>query len=55
MTEQVFRADPYARACAATVVAIKEHGGIVLDRTVFYPTGGGQPQPAPKPRRDRFQ
>ncbi len=42
MTEQVFREDPYARTCPASVVAINEAGGIVLDRTVFYPTGGGQ-------------
>jgi len=42
VTELVFRADPYARSCAATVVAVDERG-VVLDRTVFYPMGGGQP------------
>ena len=42
-TELVFRTDPYAAACNATVTAITPRGGIVLDRTVFYPTGGGQP------------
>ncbi|MSP52464.1 MAG: alanyl-tRNA editing protein [Alphaproteobacteria bacterium] len=41
-TELVFRIDAYAKSCTSTVVA---HGarGIELDRTVFYPTGGGQP------------
>ena len=42
MTELVFRDDAYARSCAARVVAADERG-IRLDRTVFYPTGGGQP------------
>ena len=42
MTELVFRDDAYARFCPARVVAVDEHG-IRLDRTVFYPTGGGQP------------
>jgi len=40
--ELLFRDDAYARACAATVVAV-DGRGIVLDRTVFYPAGGGQP------------
>jgi len=43
MTELVFRDDPYARSCEATVLAVNDRGGIILDRTVFYPTGGGQP------------
>ena len=43
MTELVFRDDAYAKSCEATVIAVNERGGIVLDRTVFYPTGGGQP------------
>src|SRR5207244_6954606 len=42
MTELVFRDDAYARSCTARVVAADERG-IRLDRTVFYPTGGGQP------------
>jgi misacylated tRNA(Ala) deacylase len=42
MTELVFRDDAYLRSCPARVVAVDERG-IRLDRTVFYPTGGGQP------------
>lgn len=43
MTELLFRDDAYLKGCEATVVAVNELGGIALDRTVFYPTGGGQP------------
>lgn len=40
--EQIFRDNAYERSCEATVVAADETG-IRLDRTVFYPMGGGQP------------
>jgi misacylated tRNA(Ala) deacylase len=43
MTEPLYRDDAYMRECTATVTAINDRGGIVLDRSVFYPTGGGQP------------
>lgn len=42
MTEELFRADSYLKTCDATVVTVTDEG-VVLDRTVFYPTGGGQP------------
>ncbi|HZU88732.1 MAG TPA: alanyl-tRNA editing protein [Stellaceae bacterium] len=42
MTEPLFRDDAYLRLCEARVVAAAP-GGIVLDRTVFYAVGGGQP------------
>jgi misacylated tRNA(Ala) deacylase len=42
-TELLFRADPYLQTAEARVIAHTPEGGIVLDRSVFYPTGGGQP------------
>jgi len=42
LMELVFRDDPYAADCEATVVSVGPEG-VVLDCTVFYPTGGGQP------------
>src|SRR5579863_1489183 len=42
MTELLFRDDGYLRSCTARVTAADARG-IRLDRTVFYPMGGGQP------------
>jgi Ser-tRNA(Ala) deacylase AlaX len=40
MTEELFRVDAALTECAAVVIAIDERG-VQLDRTVFYPHGGG--------------
>ena len=40
--EKIFQDDAYARGCKAKVKFVDDRG-IQLDRTVFYPTGGGQP------------
>ena len=42
MTDPLFQRDAYLRRCDATVVEMTDTG-VVLDRTVLYPMGGGQP------------
>jgi misacylated tRNA(Ala) deacylase len=42
MTELLYTTDSYLKTMTATVVA-HAAGGVVLDRTAFYPGGGGQP------------
>jgi misacylated tRNA(Ala) deacylase len=45
MAELLFRAQPYLKSCEATVVAVHGQEGemrVELDRTMFYPLGGGQ-------------
>ena len=41
-TVELFREDGYLRSCDATVIEINENK-VVVDQTVFYPEGGGQP------------
>ena len=41
-TELLFRDDAYLRTASARVIAVHPQG-IELDRTIFYPLGGGQP------------
>lgn len=42
MTQTLFRDDAYRKDCDAIVIGVDDES-IVLDRTVFYPQGGGQP------------
>jgi misacylated tRNA(Ala) deacylase len=42
MVEELFRQDAYIKQTDATVTAVEERG-VRLDRSIFYPTGGGQP------------
>lgn len=50
-TEQIYQTEPYLRELSARVLSICRYpdpeagpySGIILDRTIFYPEGGGQP------------
>ena len=43
MTEALFRDDAYLRTCEADIVGVTDRGGLLLNRTIFYATAGGQP------------
>ena len=46
MTERIYYTEPACRSFDAVVMAVVDHEGtpaVVLDRTAFYPTSGGQP------------
>src|SRR3981081_216894 len=51
MVEELFRQDAYLKDAEATVTALDERG-VRLDRSIFYPTGGGQPGDTGVPRGD---
>ena len=45
-TEKLYYENPFLRQFAATVLSCEEGKGgylVTLDRTAFYPEGGGQP------------
>jgi misacylated tRNA(Ala) deacylase len=57
-TMLLFRDDAYATSCDARVLGITPEGGVILDRTVFYAQGGGQPGDMGtivRPNGDRFE
>jgi misacylated tRNA(Ala) deacylase len=43
MTKALYLEDSYGKECDSLVVSIKDGRFVVLDQTVFYPKGGGQP------------
>ena len=43
MTKPLFIENAYLRDAPASVFAVTDEGGIILDQTIFYATGGGQP------------
>jgi len=43
MTKTIYLEDSYVRECDATVVSVKDGKYVILDQTIFYPKGGGQP------------
>jgi len=43
MTKTLYIEDSYLKECDATVSAISDGKNVVLDQTIFYPRGGGQP------------
>jgi len=43
MTEALYLENPYLDLAEATVTAVGTDGGLYVDRSIFYPQGGGQP------------
>ena len=43
MSKLLYLQDSYRTEASATVIGITDEGGILLDKSLFYPTSGGQP------------
>ena len=43
MTQALYRSEPYRRDCETRVIGFTDSGALLVDRSVFYPSGGGQP------------
>jgi len=43
MTDLLFRDDPYQTGADCRIIAHTPEGGLIVDRSIFYATGGGQP------------
>jgi len=52
MTKTLFLEDSYIKQSPATVVSVKDGKYIILDQTIFYPKGGGQPHDTGKIIKD---
>lgn len=52
MTKALYLEDSYLKECNATVVKVTQGRYVVLDQTIFYPKGGGQPHDTGKMIRD---
>ena len=44
MTELLFLQDSYLKECVSTILKIENGTKAILNRTIFYPKGGGQPE-----------
>lgn len=52
MAKALYLEDSYLKECDATVVSVTDGKYVVLDRTIFYPRGGGQPWDTGKIAKD---
>jgi misacylated tRNA(Ala) deacylase len=52
LTKALYLEDSYLKECNATVVKVTQGRYVVLDQTIFYPKGGGQPHDTGKMIRD---
>ena len=52
MTKTLFLEDSYLKQSPATVVSVKDGKYVILDQTIFYPKGGGQPHDTGKIIKD---
>ncbi|MBS0123053.1 alanyl-tRNA editing protein [Thetidibacter halocola] len=43
MSDPLYRTDPYRREAPGVVIGHTEEGGVIVEPTLFYPQGGGQP------------
>ena len=43
MTLPLFGEDAYLKEAPAQIIALSGENGVILDRSIYYPTGGGQP------------